>query len=704
MKKWIFIIVTLLNIQIANSTILYVKFDATGIGNGSSWSNAYITLQEALNVASSGYEIWVARGTYLPTFDYGLGGGSRYYHFRMIDGVAIYGGFAGTETAISQRNNYGEGEANETILSGDLNSNGLLDNNDVYHIFYHPSGYNLSNTAVLSGFTITLANNNRGWPNNNGGAIFNNQDNKTPLFEELIIKLNYADFGSAIYNYTCSPILKKCILKDNLSNCLASDWSSNIEIYNSIIYNNSGSALTFYQGSNPVINNLLIYDNTSVNGGGAIYFRASCTGTFNNVTITNNNATIDGGGISVTDFSTPVFNNCIIYGNTAPTASDVYITNNSSVTLNYSNYNNTFGKVLVDSGCTFTTTNNNITSDPLFVDLANDDYRLSKTSPCLDAGNNSYNSETYDIRGDYPRKLYRNSQSSGTIDIGAYEFRSGYDAIVITTNSASNIETDVAISGAELFADLFTPIIAKGIVWDTLSTPTISLSTKTNEGTTNGLFTSSLSGLKSNTTYYVRTYVTNGSGTTYGDEISFTTLPYGIDEDGNQDGVIDTVQVHVYNYYDENSGNYITIESLEKDTIYDVSNLTVYEDKYQYPFGLMSFKIKASLSNIKIYYHGVSSLENYTYRKQKLDGTFYDYTRATFFIQTINGNPTAVVTLRLQDGKKGDLDNTVNGIIYDPGGPAISTVAIPTLSEWARIILLSSFVLFGIWRIFDFKI
>lgn len=706
MKKWIYIVIfVVLNFNNLYSVTRYVDTDVSSSGNGLSWATAYKTLQEALDVAISGDEIWVAEGTYLPTYDYGLGGGTRYNHFRMIDGVAIYGGFAGTETSTSQRTNYGEGEANETILSGDLNSNGV-DNNDAYHIFYIPAGINLTSSSILNGFTITLARANGAFPHERGGAIYIYDDNKSPHFENITFKNNYAQSqGSVMFAYNTSITINNCNFKNNNTvnsgGAIYSEWSTYNIITNSQFYNNQttggGGAIHYYQCLNSNLINVLIYDNIA-DEGGAIYLR-NVNANLINVTITKNRSNF-GGAIKSHCDSYTVINNSVIYGNDAiHNADEFYIDCTSDIILNYCSYTSNATSLYLEAGSTFTATNNNISSDPLFIDEVNDDYRLSKTSPCLDAGNNSYNSETYDIRSDYPRKLNKNSQSSGIIDIGAYEFRAGYDAIVITTNNATNIETDAAISGATLFADLFTPITAKGIVWDTLSTPTISLSTKTNEGTTNGLFTSNISGLKSNTTYYVRAYVANGSGTTYGNEISFTTLPYGIDEDGNQDGIIDTVQAHVYNYYDENSGNYITIESLEEDTIYDVSQLTAYEDKYHYPLGLMSFKVKASFSTIKIYYHGISSLANYTYRKQKLDGTYYDYTRATFAIQTINGNPTAVVTLRLQDGKTGDLDGTVNGIIYDPGGPAISIVAVPTLSEWAKYSLMIFMILFSVYFI-----
>ena len=92
------------------ASIIYINYSATGSNNGTSWANAYISFQSALNGAVSGDQIWVSKGTYKPSNDYGMGGGSRYYHFEMIEGGAIYGGFAGTESSVSQRANYQVGE------------------------------------------------------------------------------------------------------------------------------------------------------------------------------------------------------------------------------------------------------------------------------------------------------------------------------------------------------------------------------------------------------------------------------------------------------------------------------------------------------------------------------------------------------------------------------------------------------------------
>ena len=85
----------------------------------------------------------------------------------------------------------------------------------------------------------------------------------------------------------------------------------------------------------------------------------------------------------------------------------------------------------------------------------------------------------------------------------------------ITSASANAIATIVSDGGAT--------ITARGFCWSTTTNPTIENSITSEIGTTGNL-TSSLSGLSSGTTYYVRAYSTNSSGTAYGNQISFTTL------------------------------------------------------------------------------------------------------------------------------------------------------------------------------------
>ena len=82
----------------AVGSTIYVKADASGANNGSSWADAYIDLQDALSVAVSGDQIWVASGTYYPTT-----GTDQSATFTLANGVSIYGGFDGTETLLTER-------------------------------------------------------------------------------------------------------------------------------------------------------------------------------------------------------------------------------------------------------------------------------------------------------------------------------------------------------------------------------------------------------------------------------------------------------------------------------------------------------------------------------------------------------------------------------------------------------------------------
>ncbi|MBK8484992.1 MAG: fibrobacter succinogenes major paralogous domain-containing protein [Saprospiraceae bacterium] len=94
---------------------------------------------------------------------------------------------------------------------------------------------------------------------------------------------------------------------------------------------------------------------------------------------------------------------------------------------------------------------------------------------------------------------------------------------VLTTTVISSITAISASSGGNIVSDGGSPVTARGIVWSTSPNPTIAFSTKTNNGSGIGSFTSSVTGLSALTTYYLRAYATNSKGTGYGNEINFTT-------------------------------------------------------------------------------------------------------------------------------------------------------------------------------------
>ena len=94
---------------------------------------------------------------------------------------------------------------------------------------------------------------------------------------------------------------------------------------------------------------------------------------------------------------------------------------------------------------------------------------------------------------------------------------------VLTSTSASSIGTNSATSGGTISKDGGSYVISRGVVWSTSQSPTIESSSKTFDGSGIGSFTSSITGLASSTTYYIRAFAINSVGTSYGAQTSFTT-------------------------------------------------------------------------------------------------------------------------------------------------------------------------------------
>jgi len=93
----------------------------------------------------------------------------------------------------------------------------------------------------------------------------------------------------------------------------------------------------------------------------------------------------------------------------------------------------------------------------------------------------------------------------------------------VTTGNVSEISQTSATSGGEVTNNGGEEVTARGICWSTDQKPTIT-SGKTSDGSGNGSFTSKITGLSANTTYYIRAYATNNEGVGYGNEISFKTI------------------------------------------------------------------------------------------------------------------------------------------------------------------------------------
>jgi formylglycine-generating enzyme required for sulfatase activity len=140
------------------------------------------------------------------------------------------------------------------------------------------------------------------------------------------------------------------------------------------------------------------------------------------------------------------------------------------------------------------------------------------------AGTDSYTSKLIGLEDGvtyYVRAYATNSKGTSYGNEVSFTTFASYKP-TLTTNSITSISASDAISGGVISSDGGASITAKGICWSTTSNPTIS-GDKTNDGTGSVSFTSQLSGLLEGTKYYVRAYATNSKGTSYGNELNFTT-------------------------------------------------------------------------------------------------------------------------------------------------------------------------------------
>lgn len=120
-------------------------------------------------------------------------------------------------------------------------------------------------------------------------------------------------------------------------------------------------------------------------------------------------------------------------------------------------------------------------------------------------------------------KAVNTTGSSAWSSISSGVTTSSASAPAVTTTAASSITLTTASTGGNVTSDGGDAVTARGVVYNTTGSPTLADS-YTTDGTGTGSFSSSLTGLSNNTTYYVKAYATNGVGTSYGSEISFTTL------------------------------------------------------------------------------------------------------------------------------------------------------------------------------------
>ena len=242
----------------------YVNKAANGSNTGQNWSNAYSDLQSALN-APTCQEIWVAKGAYYTApKPANLPMNYQKETFQVGGGIKLYGGFAGNETVLSQRNI----ELNLTALSGDVERNDCGDDFcsftqtdgitetvarqygfNAYHVVtiggMPTNGHsNIGKDTILDGFTISGGDATHNYPiqlAGDGGGI---------------------DCRGRGTGNSCGPQLRNLVLIGN--------WALDGGAL-SINASNGG-------GSSPTVSNVLFINNGSVSSGGAVFVNAEDSG------------------------------------------------------------------------------------------------------------------------------------------------------------------------------------------------------------------------------------------------------------------------------------------------------------------------------------------------------------------------------------------------------------------------------------------
>lgn len=226
---------------------------------------------------------------------------------------------------------------------------------------------------------------------------------------------------------------------------------------------------------------------------------------------------------------------------------------------------------------------------------------------------------------------------------------------------------------------------------------------------------SELDGLQLSNQYFVRIKAENSVGIGYSNELNFyaSRNQNDYDDDGsdneteqsspnggdaNNDGLADYLQVSVASFLEYNGAGYITISSVDGSRIYESESINFTENGYIYPYGQIGFKIDASQAEVDILYHFIDNLEGYEYRKNYSDNIKRIQENTSFSFIEINGNQVAKVRLRLFDGGSGDFDRELNGVIYDPGGPALPISANIPYWDWRYMVLLGLILIIGLWR------
>lgn len=549
MKKLLLLLSILFSIHLMAEPqhgVVYVV--PNGTGSGSSWTDAMGSIHDAINLArtqnpAARKDVWVAAGEYEITTA-----------ISIVDSVNVYGSFAGTETAVSERPRPAGARAwvftNPTILRGNgarlMQAGGHLDMETVIDGFVMTNGNGLGSALNASGGAVVvrgkvvyqncIMRNNSATVSGAGGAAIMTGGTIRHCLIENNVQTGGANGGGGIFSNPPAgypSYIEHCVVRGNSSAIRGAGvgvqgvemtYISNLEIYNNtsidgtsmkpgagiysnssnnritncLIYNNTGGTAVYYNGGN-------LFNNTIVKNVGGLYFAGNAVNAANNIVwacatdLTGTTATSITG---VANATWSVKNNATY--NPIPTDKGWDIDENIQFSSNVSN-----GDVpepapgTVGSGPKFVKVTSFIgtaLTDDQKLNLDSANWSLNTLSPCVNAGM-AVAVVVEDFEGnDRPQGF---PVATARYDIGAYEL----PYYTVVAGEPASAKGYIYSAMGELLAENFTQGFAKGSLIE--------------------LFFEAATGYKIGRAYYVTS--TDGGQTFTGQEVDITSQ---LDQDG----------------------------------------------------------------------------------------------------------------------------------------------------------------------------
>ncbi|MGV8091357.1 MAG: hypothetical protein AB2L24_05760 [Mangrovibacterium sp.] len=384
-----------------------------------------------------------------------------------------------------------------------------------------------SSTTASSGGNVT---NEGSCPVTSRGVCWSTSPNPTvELSTKTVDGTGTGSFSSTITGLICGTTY---YIRAYAINCAGTTYGNTFSF---IVPCDNPPTVSTSSATNITNNSAISGGNVINDGGKTVTSRGVCWGTSTNPTIANSKTT-DGSGTGNFISSITGLNSCTTYyirayatnsaGLTGYGGVSSFTTNcigvptvtTATVTSITTNSATSGGSVTNDGGATVTS------RGVCWSTATNPTIANSKTTDGSGTGNFISSITGLNSCTTYYIRAYATNSAGLTGYGGVSSFTANCIGVpTVTTATVTSITTNSAISGGSVTNDGGATVTSHGVCWSTAPNPTVSLPTKTVDGSGTGSFTSSIKGLSPNTKYYVRSYATNSVGTGYGSERNFTT-------------------------------------------------------------------------------------------------------------------------------------------------------------------------------------